>query len=319
MNQKVACSELAIKNAVRTLLDGDLVAFPTETVYGLGADSQNENAISKVYKVKGRPKDHPIIVHISSADKIGLWASEIPDYAAKLARFFWPGPLTLILPRTELAKDFITGGQNYVGLRVPSQHCALSLLVEFELNGGTGIAAPSANRFGKISPTSAQDVEFELLEYLDDKDIILDGGSSSIGIESTIIDCTTKFPRILRPGAVTTSMIHEVIGFEIADSRLDNKVRASGLLNSHYSPQAQVYLDGVPSKGDGFLALSKIETPYGVVRLASPRDVSEYARVLYGALRLADQKNLKKVFAVLPEGDGLVVAIRDRLLKAASK
>ena len=206
------CTATTIKDAATSLINGDLVAFPTETVYGLGADAGNEMAVKKIYQVKGRPSDHPLIVHISNLKQLDKWAREIPEYAIKLARSFWPGPMTLILPRTQLAKDFITGGQNNIGIRIPDQTLALALLTEFEQQGGAGVAAPSANRFGKVSPTTASAVEAELGAFLDSKDLILDGGACEVGVESTIIDCTTQSPIILRPGAITHSMIKEATG-----------------------------------------------------------------------------------------------------------
>ena len=166
------CTADAILNAAKALKDGHLVAFPTETVYGLGADATNEQAVSRIYSVKGRPTDHPLIVHISSIKKLGDWATYIPDYAIKLAREFWPGPMTLILPRTDLAKDYISGGQNNVGLRVPDQPISLALLKKFEELGGQGVAAPSANRFGAVSPTNAGAVEEELGTFLDNNDLM---------------------------------------------------------------------------------------------------------------------------------------------------
>ena len=209
------CTADTISNAVQALIDGHLVAFPTETVYGLGADATNKKAVSRIYSVKGRPKGHPLIVHISSINKLENWATDIPDYAIKLAREFWPGPMTLILPRKEIAKDFITGGQNNVGLRVPAQPVALALLKKFEELGGQGVAAPSANRFGAVSPTTAEAVGEELGVYLDSKDMVLDDGQCLVGIESTIIDCTNKSPTILRPGAITSTQIETIVKFKV--------------------------------------------------------------------------------------------------------
>jgi L-threonylcarbamoyladenylate synthase len=311
----------AIKDAAKSLRAGHLVAFPTETVYGLGADACNEKAVARIYEVKGRPLDHPVIVHIASVKNLGKWVTYVPEYAEALSRAFWPGPLTLILPRTGLAKDFITGGQDKVGIRVPDHEVALTLLEEFESLGGLGIAAPSANRFGKVSPTQAQHVESDLSEYLSSKDSILDGGRSKIGVESTIIDCSNSSPLILRPGGITISMINELLGMKIQYNYIkgDTRVRASGSLSSHYSPVANVYLSGKPRTGDGFIALSKFETPSGVIRLASPNNNQEYAKVLYQALKLADSKKLKKIFVIQPEGDDIASAIRDRLSKAAKK
>ena len=310
------CTQSAITDAAKSLVSGNLVAFPTETVYGLGADASNESAVNKIYKAKGRPADHPLIVHISNINLLDKWAKDIPEYAIKLARSFWPGPMTLILPRTDLAKDFITGGQNNVGVRIPSQTLALALLSEFEKQGGFGVAAPSANRFGKVSPTTAKAVEAELGAFLDSKDLILDGGSCEVGVESTIIDCTTQTPIILRPGAITALMIKDATGIEPdATNKVDTK--ASGLLESHYSPSAKVILDQIPKPGDGFIALSDIKTPEGVIRLASPKNNIEYAKLLYQALRSADEQQIKTVHAHLPTGDDIAQAIIDRLTKSS--
>jgi L-threonylcarbamoyladenylate synthase len=311
-----SCTAAAIKDAATSLINGDLVAFPTETVYGLGADAGNEIAIKKIYQVKGRPVDHPLIVHISNLQYLDRWAREIPEYAIKLARSFWPGPMTLILPRTQLAKDFITGGQDNVGIRIPDQPLALALLSQFEQQGGMGVAAPSANRFGKLSPTTAKAVEQELGGYLTKSDQILDGGSCEVGVESTIIDCTTQTPIILRPGAITALMIKDATGIEPdATNKVDTK--ASGLLESHYSPSAKVILDQIPKPGDGFIALSDIKTPEGVIRLASPKNNIEYAKLLYQALRSADEQQIKTVHAHLPTGNDIAQAIIDRLTKSA--
>jgi len=313
------CTASAIRDAAKSLIDGNLVAFPTETVYGLGADACNEKAVARIYEVKGRPVDHPLIVHISSVDLLNKWARDIPEYAIKLARAFWPGPMTLILPRKEIAKDFITGGQNNVGIRVPEHTVALELLKEFEAQGGLGVAAPSANRFGKVSPTCADDVKAELFNYLKSDDLILDGGPSLVGVESTIIDCTNTSPTILRPGAITSTMISDLLGIKIEEvtKNNSNRVRASGLLESHYSPKAKVYLSGTPATGDGFIALSKFPTPPGVVRLISPATNEEYARTLYHGLRLADSKKLHGVYVIPPSGNDIAVAICDRLEKAS--
>jgi len=310
------CTASTIKDAATSLINGDLVAFPTETVYGLGADAGNEMAVKKIYQVKGRPSDHPLIVHISNLKQLDKWAREIPEYAIKLARSFWPGPMTLILPRTQLAKDFITGGQDNVGIRIPDQTLALALLTEFEKQGGAGVAAPSANRFGKVSPTTAAAVEAELGAFLDSKDLILDGGACEVGVESTIIDCTTQSPIILRPGAITHSMIKDATGIE-PDTTNKVDTKASGLLESHYSPSAKVILDQTPQAGDGFIALSNIKTPQGVIRLAEPKNNIEYAKVLYQALRSADAQQIKTVHAHLPTGDDIAQAIIDRLNKSA--
>lgn len=307
-----------IEMAAKALIDGNLVAFPTETVYGLGADAENEKAVSRVYSVKGRPIYHPLIVHISSTKQLSNWARDIPDYAKKLANEFWPGPMTLILKKAELAKDFITGGQDSIGLRIPNQRIALELLQKFERLGGLGIAAPSANIFGSISPTTASAVDIELSSFLDNQDLILDGGQCAIGVESSIVDCTNATPVVLRPGAVTIEMIETVTGFKGILNSAASNIKASGLLESHYAPKAKVFLGMAVQPGDGFLAFAEIPTPIGAVRLASPKSNEEYAQVLYSALRLGDQLGLQYIVVVAPSGDGLSVAIRDRLSKAAS-
>jgi L-threonylcarbamoyladenylate synthase len=314
------CTATAIKDAAAVLIKGDLVAFPTETVYGLGADATNQDAIARIYKVKGRPAGHPLIVHISSIGNLDKWARDIPEYAVNLSRTFWPGPMTLILPRTDLAKDFITGSQDNVGIRIPSHTVALALLKEFEDLGGLGVAAPSANRFGAVSPTNATAVEIELADYLSENDQILDGGLCLVGVESTIINCTQNKPSILRPGAITKEMIEDSLEISI-DLNISNsesiQIKAAGLLESHYSPKAKVFLTGSPILGDGFIALDSFATPAGAVRVATPKTNEEYAQVLYEAFRLADFKGLKRLFVIPPTGDGIAVAINDRLSKSA--
>ena len=310
------CSTETVQSAAVALKAGHLVAFPTETVYGLGADAESAEAVARIYETKGRPNDHPLIVHIGSIDGISDWAGDIPEYAITLARDFWPGPLTLVVNRGERAKDFITGGQNTVGLRVPAHNIALGLIQEFIKAGGKGIAAPSANRFGAVSPTNAQAVEDELAQYLKVEDIILDGGPSLVGVESTIVDCTKETPFILRPGAVTAEMIEESTGL-IALAPEQTEIRVSGSLDSHYSPKAKVVLDAIAEPGDGLIAPDQIPTPDGVIRLASPRTIEGYARDLYAALRSADTQGIDIVVVLQPGGDGLAAAIRDRLKRSA--
>jgi L-threonylcarbamoyladenylate synthase len=316
------CTASSLADAATTLMQGNLVAFPSETVYGLGADACNEEAVARIYDVKGRPLDHPLIVHISSIKHLDKWARDIPEFAVKLARSFWPGPMTLVLPRTELAKNFITGSQNNVGIRIPAHTVALALLKAFEDQGGLGVAAPSANRFGKVSPTTAQAVTDELSNYLKHDDLILDGGSSEVGVESTIIDCTKDVPVIIRPGAVTIEMIEDALGISIGIQSLatpSNQIKASGLLDSHYAPNAKVLLTGEPISGDGLIALSSVATPAGVVRVASPVSNEEFAKILYEAFRLADHMGISRIFVIPPTGGGIAVAINDRLKKSAFK
>ena len=307
----------SIRTAATSLTRGNLVAFPTETVYGLGADALNKDAVERIYQTKARPLNHPLIVHIATSNNLRKWARNIPDNAFKLADTFWPGPLTLILLKTNIAKNFITGGQEKIGIRIPSHPVALALLKEFEKQGGLGIAAPSANRFGAVSPTTAEDVNLELGRYLFNSDVILDGGRCNIGIESTIVDFTQTKPLILRPGKISKELIDEVLGFDVGMNYSKNETKASGLLDSHYSPKARVFLDGFPKPGDGYIALAKNHTPVGVIRLASPNNNDEYAQILYTAFRLADSKKINNIFAIPAEGGGIADAINDRLRKAA--
>jgi L-threonylcarbamoyladenylate synthase len=316
-----SCTADKIRKAAAALKAGHLVAFPTETVYGLGADARNPDAVKRIYDVKGRPVGHPLIVHVSSINQVGKWVSEIPDYAISLARNFWPGPMTLILKRSLIAQDFITGGQETVGLRIPSDPLALALITEFEKISDSAVAAPSANRFGHVSPTTAHAVSAELSDYLTVDDLVLDGGACSVGVESTIIDCTRERPRVLRPGAITEEMIFEVAGMELVSEVGNNAssgIRVSGSLDKHYSPLAVVLLDQSPIAGQGLVALADIATPEGVVRLASPKSDEEFARVLYASLRAADEKGLQTVVVKQPQGNGIAIAIRDRLSRAAN-
>jgi L-threonylcarbamoyladenylate synthase len=313
------CTTDTIISAAKALRAGALVGIPTETVYGLAADATNAEAVARIYSVKGRPVDHPLIVHIPSLDLLGAWAAEIPNYAIALARDFWPGPMTLILRRSELAMDFVTGGQDTVGVRVPAHPLALALLTAFNTLGGKGLAAPSANRFGQVSPTSAEAVEEEIGAYLEPgRDLILDGGISMVGVESTIIDCTGDIPRILRPGAITIEMIEASTGLTVDWTPVDELIRVSGSLDSHYSPKAKVVLDAIAEPGEGFIAFASITTPRDAIRLAAPATVEQYARDLYAALRAADAKGLTTVAVLQPEGEGLAAAIRDRLKRAAN-
>jgi L-threonylcarbamoyladenylate synthase len=309
------CTADAMTLAAASIAQGHLVAFPTETVYGLGANATQESAVAKIYAAKGRPADHPLIVHIASMDEVGYWADEISEYAIALARNFWPGPMTLICQRSEVAKDFITGGQETVGIRVPDHVVALALLEAAKEIGVLGIAAPSANRFGHVSPTTAQAVREELDQYLSADDMILDGGPSQVGVESTIIDCTGSNPHILRPGAITQAMIEEVTGLKVTDAQ--SEIRVSGSLENHYAPEATVVLDTAPQSGDGYIAMSDKPTPVGVIRLASPQSVEEYARILYSSLRDGDSQKIARICIDQPQGDGLAIAICDRLQRAS--
>jgi L-threonylcarbamoyladenylate synthase len=311
------CTAADFAFAAEHLVAGGLVAFPTETVYGLGADACNLQAVARIYAAKGRPNDHPLIVHIPSMDSVKDWASEVPEYAITLGSTFWPGPMTLVLKRSELAGDFVTGRQITVGLRVPNHSVALALLEAFKKLGGKGLAAPSANRFGQVSPTNAPAVFDELGDYLDQNDLVLDGGDSEVGVESTIIDCTGLAPRVLRPGAISAAMIEKCTGLMITQS--DSVIRVSGSLDNHYAPKAKVLISETPTPGQGFIAHESIATPVGVIRLASPTNDEEFARVLYSAMREADALGLYELVVAEPSGTGIAVAIRDRLGRAAKK
>jgi L-threonylcarbamoyladenylate synthase len=304
-----------VENAL-ALKNGALIAFPTETVYGLGADASNEKAVARIYEVKGRPQDHPLILHVASLNDISYWVTDVSEYALALATKYWPGPMTLIFKRSENAKDFVTGGQNTVGLRVPNHDLALELLQECKKIGVHAIAAPSANRFGHVSPTTAAAVQEEIGAYLSAQDLILDGGPAQVGLESTIINCTGDAPKILRPGAITQAMIEEITGLQVSENN-DSQIRVSGSLEKHYAPNAKVILDTQAIAGQGFIAPADVATPAGAIRLASPQTTDEYARVLYSALRDGDAQGLETIAIIQPSGDGLAIAIRDRLMRAS--
>ena len=315
--------------AAEALAAGWLAALPTETVYGLGALAEDPRAIARIYAVKGRPADHPLIVHLGSVAALRAWASTIPGYATELARAYWPGPMTLVLPRTDRARDFVTGGQGCVALRVPAHPVlaeVLDLLADLVADQAVGVAAPSANRFGRVSPTTAEHVRAELAEGLGEGDVILDAGPCTVGIESTIVDCTDRAPRLLRPGAISAAQVEQVTGLPCANR---SPIRASGTLASHYAPTAQVRVvdeaDLQPAididgrAGIGLLALESVPTPLGIVRLGAPPTAQAYAAGLYRALREADELGLDQVLVVLPPTEGIGLAIRDRVVRAAHR
>ena len=311
------CSLSVLRQSAEKLRAGDLVAFPTETVYGIGADAENKDAVARMYQVKNRPTGHPVIIHIAELNDVDYWAKDVPEYAINLMRDFWPGPMTLLLKRREVAGDFLTGAQEIVGLRIPANSLALGLLNEFKAFGGKGIAAPSANRYGAVSPTTAEAVSQELSEFLSPNDQILDGGPCLVGVESTIIDCSSESPKILRPGAISAEMIEESTGIVLEEVG-ETKIRVSGSDKQHYAPKAKVIVDGQSQSGEGLIAMSDVATPEGVIRLAEPKSIEEYARVLYSALRMSDTQNLQTVRIIPPAGQGLAVAIRDRINRAAA-
>ena len=314
-----------IERAARTLRDGGLVAFPTETVYGLGADASNPAAVRHLYEVKGRPAGHPVIVHIGAGADLDQWALDVPPAARLLAGACWPGALTLVLRRRpEQVVDAVTGGLGTVGLRVPDHRVALALLAEF----GGGIAAPSANRFGRVSPTTARDVAADLGS---DVDAILDGGPCAVGVESTIVDCTGTDPVVLRVGGVTEERLAEILG-GAPGRRTGGEVAAPGTLASHYAPEARVVVcseeqvadrAAVLVAGGARVGVLAINTPPGLPEealvLAAPSGAEEYARVLYSRLREADSAALDVLLAVPPTEAGIGAAVADRLRRASAR
>ena len=306
----------SVESAANALRNGGLCVMPTETVYGLAADARNAAAVQRIFDVKGRPADHPLIVHIADAADLNEWGRDIPSYARLLAAAYWPGPLTLVLRKQPEVLPIVTGGQDTVGLRVPSHRLAQQLIAAL----GTGIAAPSANRFGKVSPTSVSHVLADIGDLLESTDAVLDGGPCTIGVESTIVDCTGEHPRLLRSGAITAGMIEETTGLDLLAA--DGNVRASGTLASHYAPDANVVVvdaDRIPGiDGAGVIAMRDVETPESMHRLLSAADLGEYARGLYAALREGDLQQVGTIVAVLPPDEGLGSAIRDRLARAAN-
>ena len=311
-----------VRRAAAILRAGGLVAFPTETVYGLGAAARDAAALARLYAVKGRPADHPVIVHLASADELGAWAADVPPAATALAERFWPGPLTLVLRRAAGVPDAVTGGRDTVGLRVPDQPLALALLREL----GDGIAAPSANRFGAVSPTTAEHVRASLG---DDVDLVLDGGPCAIGVESTIVDLSDPgVPRLLRSGGVSADELAAVLGSLPEPDR--GPSRAPGMLAAHYAPAARVELcaDGAAlaarvrevggPAGVILPAGVAADLPNAAVVLARPDDAGAYAHDLYALLREADERGLAVVLAVPPDPEGVGLAVRDRLSRAAA-
>lgn len=321
MNLLPACAP-DVNQAAALLRAGGLVAFPTETVYGLGADARNPAAVARIFSAKGRPADHPLIVHLADAEQLTLWARDIPETAWRLAAAFWPGPLTLVLPRMAGVPDAVTGGLDTVGLRVPAHPMVLALLAAFD----GGIAAPSANRYGRVSPTSAEDVREELGDAVD---LVLDGGRCAVGIESTIVDLSSATPRMLRPGAITERALRRVLGRRLAKTG-DTHVRSPGRKPSHYSPQARVVLASSDNVRQQVEAWRQHGQRAGVLAphrpTALPDDVTwlhlaggfrEQAHALYRRLREADHLGLQVLVVVMPEDTGLGHALRDRLRRAA--
>jgi len=290
--------------AAQVLQGGGIIGMPTETVYGLAALARDEQAVYRVFDTKGRPRHHPLIIHVSSLDEAIKWG-EFNELAIALAKKFWPGPLTLLVPRTSLVPDWVTGGRDTVALRVPCHSVAQELLKSV----GDGIVAPSANKFGKVSPTTSQHV---LTDLGDDVDLILEGGPSEVGVESTIVECTDTF-QILRPGMISFDDISRVA--QQSPRASDGPSRAPGMLESHYAPDARVLI--VDSLEDAKLVLAKFERSTNA-RLIHFDDVNEYAEHLYEELRAADREGCQYVVAVRAPSFGVGSAINDRLAKAAA-
>jgi L-threonylcarbamoyladenylate synthase len=305
-----------ISRAVQVLRAGGLIAFPTETVYGLGADAANAAAVAKLYAVKRRPADHPVIVHFDSAARAFTWARDVPEEARALARKFWPGPLTLILKRSALAQDFITGGQDNIGVRVPAHRVAHELLAAF----GGGVAAPSANRFGLVSPTSAEHVRADLGG---DVDLVLEGGPSEVGIESTIVDLSATKPALLRPGRISANEIEAALGRGV-EQKSATSPRHPGGLERHYAPRTPARLvpthelDREIAKLKDTVAVLAFSRPDERVEywLRMPRDAHAYAQKLYAALRELDGARCEAILIEAPPDAPEWAAVQDRLRRA---
>jgi L-threonylcarbamoyladenylate synthase len=322
---------LHVQQAVDALCAGELLGLPTETVYGLAADASNENAVAKIFQAKGRPSNHPLIVHVAHADSVKKFASDIPDFAQKLMSQFWPGPLTLILPRqTEMAAA-AAGGQNSVGLRCPSHPVAYEVLKACAAKGVWGLAAPSANLFGRVSPTSAAHVQFEFGDAL----LILDGGKCEVGIESSIVDCTRGVPVLLRPGQISRNQIEQACGFKLVSPEILNSEapRASGTLESHYAPTAKVRLMSTSDWQKALaalgphtqnLALWSVQKPShelmgaGLYWRAMPADATQAAHDLFSVLRDFDARGVRIIWIETPPNTPDWEGVRDRLNRAAA-
>jgi L-threonylcarbamoyladenylate synthase len=316
-------SDKDIEHAAAVLKSGGLVAFPTETVYGLGADASNPAAVAKIFAVKGRPATHPVIVHLADAVQAANWAREIPEAARALARRFWPGPLTVILKRALRVSDVVTGGQDTVALRVPSHPVALQLLARF----GGGIAAPSANRHGRVSATTAAHVRSEFGDAID---CVLDGGEAAVGIESTIVDLSGAQPVLLRPGWITPAQLEEALGVPLGE-RDAGAPRAPGTLARHYAPQTMLIVTDFDllmelaatltrvGKRVAVLALTERRPVHeGLVWTAAPADPAAYAHTLYANLRALDEAGCATILVEQPPQTAEWMAINDRLARAAA-
>jgi L-threonylcarbamoyladenylate synthase len=311
-----------VAEAARRLAAGELVAFPTETVYGLGADAANVSAVAKIFALKGRPADHPVIVHVSSAGDLAKWAGEVPEAAKKLADRFWPGPLTIIVPKSARVPSIVTGGQDSVGLRCPSHPVARELLREFARVGSGAIAAPSANRFGHVSPTTAAHVRDEFGTAVP----VLDGGASDVGLESTIIDLSRDVPTLLRPGAITREQLSDALGGEVRE-RDAHAPRASGTLAAHYSPRTALTLVSPKSLDAEVATLRNVAVlslrdagvnSKATYWIAAGDDPERYAHDLYANLRKLDAAGAKRILVEVPPAGPAWEAVNDRLARAAA-
>lgn len=324
---RLGTDDADLERGASWLREGALVALPTETVYGLGADASSPDAVRRIFAAKGRPADHPVIVHLPSASAIDDWASEVPEPARRLAERFWPGPLTLILKRSDRVDDVITGGQDTVGLRVPGHPVALALLQRF----GGALAAPSANRFGHVSPTTADHV---LAEFGDEVAAVIDGGACAVGLESTIVDLSGDVPRLLRPGMISRADIERVLDRSLETAAEGEGPKASGRLPSHYAPQAplrvveasELGLAVARARSEGRVAvLARTDSSAnhtgdgsGLRWISMPAEPADFARVLYAELRRADQESPSVILVEAVPDAPEWSAIRDRLRRAAA-
>ncbi|MCE3001107.1 MAG: threonylcarbamoyl-AMP synthase [Xanthomonadaceae bacterium] len=321
MHPKSPLAPPQLAEAVEALRRGELVGLPTETVYGLAADAANPEAVRRIFALKGRPADHPLIVHLGEAAQIDAWARDIPPAARTLAQRFWPGPLTLILRRARGVHDAVTGGQDTVGLRVPAHPVALALLKAF----GGGLAAPSANRFGHVSPTTAQHVREEFGEALP---VVLDGGPCPVGIESTIVDLSSGAPRVLRPGRIGVDQLEGALGIRLEAGAVAASPRVSGSHDSHYAPRTPAELvagealaarcAALAREGEVVLVIALGPLPADAQGLGLPAQPTEYARHLYAALRAMDTEGADRILVQAPPEGEAWAAVRDRLRRATA-
>ena len=331
-----ASETTSIERAAERLAAGSLVGMPTETVYGLAADADNATAVHRIFEAKGRPSDHPLIVHVAAGGGATGWragvdhyASAVPPFAAALMQAFWPGPLTLILPRRSDAAAVAAGGQHSVGLRCPSHPVAQALLAAAARHGVNGVAAPSANRFGRVSPTTAAHVAEEFASLSEHELLILDGGACPVGIESTIVDATRGHPVLLRPGMITPAQLEAACGQPVRP-RDEAAPRASGTLESHYAPRAQVRLmDAQPlqaaldvlgsdARHIAIYAHSPLKAARGVPVRRMPLDATQCAQELFAVLRELDATGVRLIWVETPPADATWDGVRDRLQRAAA-